>query len=211
MSVSAERRFRRPSYFIPFVVVLLVLAVVAAALIVQTVRADNAQREAEARNSQVIHSITREEQVVLLSLGIQGIAERNQDTQLFGIEGLRIPFSERATFVQYEFTAKLGIEGGDVGIERVDEERYRITIPEFQFIGHDNENFTVAATDGGVLRWITPKIDPVEMVNDVLSPDAQGEYVESNREILREQAENFYGGILRAVDENITAEYVFED
>ena len=49
--------------------------------------------ESESRDSQIINSITREEQVVLLSLGIQGIREQKESGKIFGMS---VPGSERA-------------------------------------------------------------------------------------------------------------------
>lgn len=71
--------------------------------------------KSETRNTQIINSITRQEQVVLLSLGIQGIQEEEQSEMRF--LGVEVPGSGRASFIQYAFTAKLGIDGADVRIE----------------------------------------------------------------------------------------------
>lgn len=51
----------------------------------------------EARNTQIIQSIERQEQVVLLSLGIQGIAEERVSSTVFGRQ---LPGSGRALFLQ---------------------------------------------------------------------------------------------------------------
>src|SRR5690554_4772605 len=53
-------------------------------------------------SSQVITSVTRQEEVALLSLGIQGIDKKAADLSFFGTT---IPGTERATFIQYEFKA----------------------------------------------------------------------------------------------------------
>ncbi len=162
--------------------------------------------EAENRNTQVINAVTREEQVVLLSLGIQGIAEKNET---FDLHGWQIPGTERASFVQYGFTAKVGLDGKDVTIRQTGEDEYLVSIPKFIFIGHANEDFRMVTEDNGVLSWITPPIDPVEMINDVLDDEAKGQYIESNRDTLRDQAEAFYTGIIRSVDSGIVVKYEF--
>lgn len=207
-STAATRTRARTPLFWPLLALLLALVLVGVGIFA-LVRATADQEDYTTRNSQVIQSITREQQVVLLSLGIQGIMERSQDSHLFGLENLPIPWSERASFIQYEFTAKLGHDGAEVQIDELGENRFRITVPEFEFIGHSDEQFKVAAEDNGVLSWITAPIDPVQMVNDILSDSTKDEYVEKNQDLLQDQAEAFYNGILQGIDPEITAEYVF--
>ncbi|MGA4506715.1 hypothetical protein ACQB6R_00080 [Propionibacteriaceae bacterium G1746] len=151
----------------------------------------------ETKDTQVINAITRKEQVVLLGLGIQGITEQSKATTIFGKQ---IPGSGRVVFLQYNFHAKLGIEGKDVTIKKTAEGQYTISIPEFIFIGHDQATFKVATEDNGALSWVTPEVDPVRMVNEILSSEAKGRYIADNAEMLKDQARNFYSGIIHAVD-----------
>lgn len=160
----------------------------------------------EARNTQVINSITRQEQVVLLSLGVQGISERKDQSKLFGAD---IPGSERVSFVQYNFDAKLGIEGEEVTIEQTGEDEFLVTLPEIIFIGHDNESFRLVAENNGALSWVTPDIDSVEMINDILDDDAQDQYIDDNEQILRDQAMAFYSGIIKSIDPDIVVDFEF--
>lgn len=158
-------------------------------------------------HSQIINAVERREQVVLLSLGIQGISEKSAERRaLFGVE---VPGSERASFIQYTFNAKLGIEGRDVDIEQTDDGGYVVQIPEFKFIGHDNVSFKLVAENNGVLSWVTPQIDPLEMVNDILSADDQEQYIASNEEVLRDQAEAFYSRIITSIDPAAQVEFEF--
>ncbi|NYD56142.1 hypothetical protein BKA08_000380 [Nocardioides marinisabuli] len=160
----------------------------------------------ESRSSQVINSVTREEQVVLVSLGIQGIDEEAVTSTVFGVE---VPGSGRTTFLQYEFDAKLGIEGGDVEIEQTGEGQFLVTIPDFVFIGHDNETFRLVAEDNGLLSFATPEIDSAEMITRILNDDTKEQYVDSNLEILRDQAEAFYSRLVTAVDPTVVVEFEF--
>ena len=162
--------------------------------------------ESESTDTRVIQSVKREEQVVLLSLGIQGISEKTEKRTFLGVE---VPGSDRATFMQYSFNAKLGIDGRDVRIVPVGEKKYRISIPEYIFIGHSNEDFRLVAENNGVLSFITPENDSVEMINSILSADAQAEYIADNEEILREQAVAFYSGIINGIDPEIDISYDF--
>ncbi|CAL8970278.1 hypothetical protein TESS_TESS_02119 [Tessaracoccus sp. O5.2] len=162
--------------------------------------------ESESTDTRVIQSIKREEQVVLLSLGIQGISEKTEKRTFLGVE---VPGSDRATFMQYSFNAKLGIDGRDVRIVPVGEKKYRISIPEYIFIGHSNEDFRLVAENNGVLSFITPENDPVEMINSILSADAQADYIADNEQILREQATYFYSSIITGIDPEIDITYDF--
>lgn len=110
--------------------------------------------ESESTDTRVIQSIKRKEQVVLLSLGIQGSSERTEKSIFLGVE---VPGSDRATFMQYSFNAKLGMDGRDVRIVTVGEKKYRISIPEYTPIGHSDEDFRLVAENNGVLSFITPE------------------------------------------------------
>ena len=166
------------------------------------------EEQPEDRNTEVINSVTRLEEVALLSLGIQGIAEQNNRSTVFGLD---VPGSSRATFIQYNFDAKLGIDGGSVSIEEIGEGGYLISIPAFLFIGHSDESFRLVAENNGVLSWITPETDSVEMINQILSDEAQQEYIDDNRELLMDQAETFYCGIIHGVEPDAKLRFVFSE
>jgi hypothetical protein len=162
---------------------------------------------AETRNTQIVTAVTREEQVVLLSLGIQGIEVKDQGpTEFFGI---KIPGSERAAFLEYGFNAKVGIDGRHVHVQQTAEKEYLVSIPEFSFLGHSDEHFRVAAVENGVLSFISAPIDPVEMINGILNEASQRKYVDSNTELLKDQSKAFYTGIISAIDPTISLNFEF--
>lgn len=164
----------------------------------------------ETLSSKLINSVVREEQVVLLSLGIQGLDERNEaKAKLFGL--VDVPGSERTKFIEYSFKAKLGLDGKDVGITQIRDNEFLVSIPNFIFIGHDSENFRLVAERNGVLSWATPEIDSVDMINKILSDEARTEYIELNEEILRDQAKLFYGGIIGSVAPDVVVKFEFRD
>ncbi len=157
-------------------------------------------------STQIINALSREEQIVLLSLGIQGITETHERSTLFGQD---VPGSGRTTFVQYGFSAKVGIDGSHVTIEETSEKSFRVHIPPFSFIGHDDETFKLVAEDNGALSWVTPEIDKVEMINSILDDAAQSQYVTDNTEILKDQAVAFYRGIIASIDPTVVVEFEF--
>lgn len=162
--------------------------------------------ESESRNTQVIKSITREEQIVLLSLGIQGIKDKNEQSVIWD---MKIPGTDRASFMQYNFSGKLGIDGKNVRIKQTGEDKFLVSIPAFVFIGHDNESFKMIAENNGALSWMTPKIDSVTLINEILNDKARDQYIHSNEAILRDQTKVFYGDIIASIDPNVDVEFEF--
>ncbi|MFT3942988.1 MAG: hypothetical protein QM705_04090 [Ancrocorticia sp.] len=162
----------------------------------------------ERKSEQIIKSISREEQIALVSLGIQGIDKQSSNAKLFG---KKVAGTDREVLIQYGFDAKLGVEGKDVKIAEVDENKLRVTIPEFIFIGYDNLNFEVAAENNGILSWTTPEINEVDMVNTILNDDAKTKYVKSNQDLLKEQTEFFYSSIITSADPDIQLEFEYAE
>ena len=161
----------------------------------------------ETRTTQIINSVTREEQIVLLSLGIQGITVKEQGRSTF--LGVEVPGSERAAYLEYGFNAKVGIDGKDVRITQAGDKQFVVSVPKFAFIGHSNEHFKVVAENNGVLSWVTQEIDTVEMINNLLNDEGQRKYVDSNEEILKDQAKAFYTGIISSIDPTISLNFEF--
>jgi hypothetical protein len=81
--------------------------------------------------------------------------------------------------------------------------------PEFVFIGHDDEDFQLVTENNGALSWLTPEIDQFELVNTILNDEAKDEYIKSNEELLRDQARDFYGGIVTSVDPDVEVQFRF--
>lgn len=162
--------------------------------------------KSETRNEQVVHSIERHEKVVLLGLGIQGIEEQRDSSTVFGKE---IPGSGRAAFIKYTYRAQLGVDGENVTIKKTGENAFKVSIPEFIFIGHDGLDLEKVVEDNGVLSVVTGEIDELEMVNDVLNDEMKDQHVADNDDLLRDQAENFYSGIIKSIDPTITLEFDF--
>lgn len=162
--------------------------------------------DSSSRNTQIVHAVTRTEQVSLMSLGIQGISSKNQKSTFQGID---IPGSERASFIQYSFSAKLGIEGKSVKIAQVAASEYLVSVPKFVFIGHSDVDFRLVIESSGVVSWVTPKIDTVEMVNAILNDDSKDQYIIENSDILKDQAKSFYGGIVSSIDPSISLKFEF--
>jgi hypothetical protein len=162
--------------------------------------------DSESHDSQVIQAIERTEEVSLVSLGIQGLSDEQRDADIFGKS---IPGTEETVFLQYNFDAKLGIDGARVELKKTGEGDYLVSVPEFTFIGYDEPTFKVATEAGGVLRFITPDIDKVEMVNRILDEDARQTYVAKNEDLLKDQTKVFYNRLITSIDPSSETKFEF--
>ena len=162
--------------------------------------------ESESQDSQVIQAIKRTQEVSLLGLGIQGITREERSAEIFGKS---VPGTGEKVFLQYNFDAKLGIDGAKVRVTKTGPSAYLVSVPEFSFIGYAKPTFQVAAEDGGVLSWVTADIDKVEMVNEILDDDARQEYIASNEEILKDQTKTFYESLITSIDPDADTAFEF--
>lgn len=163
--------------------------------------------DSESRDSQVIGAIERTQEVSLLSLDVQGIREERANSTVFG---QRVPGSGEEVFLQYNFAAKLGVDGAKVEVTKTGERSYRIAVPEFVFIGYDQPTFKVITEGGGILSGVTDDIDKVEVINKILNDTARDVYLAKNRDLLEDQTEMFYDGIFSSVDPALKTTYEFD-
>lgn len=162
--------------------------------------------ELKSTNTQVVRSVRMEEQVVLMSLGIQGLTEEKRNSTVLGKD---IPGTGRSVFIQYSYRAKLGIEGDEVRVEQTGDKQYLVTIPEFVFLGHSDEDFKTVVEDNGMLSWVTPDIDTAAVITKVLNDEAKQQHVDDNHALLEDQARNFYTGIIHGIDPEIEVDFKF--
>ena len=148
-------------------------------------------------DTQVIRSMERTKEVALLRLGITGIISQENKSHFFNME---IPGTERARFIQYTFDAKLGFEGKDVSIKETGKNTFDVEIPEFKFIGYDHPEYRMIVEQNGALSFGTQQIDSLDMINNILTEKTKQEYVDSNRDLLEEQAKSFYASIVMGVN-----------
>ena len=181
------------------------VTVAAPALIGSILSGDVFEPKSESHASEVTRAIERRSEV---ALGQQGIKTAKDVQTIWGIE---IPGSDRAVLLQYSFTAKLGIDGSLVTVKEAGPKNFTISIPAFQLIGFDHFTSSVAVEQNGVLSWVTPEIDQTEMIEQVLSSDKKQELVRAHSELLKSQAQSFYGGIVEAVDSEIQLKFDFKD
>jgi len=163
----------------------------------------------EERAVQVVRSVKGEEQVILVTAGLSDIKPEKENQQFFGL--FDIPFSEREVFIQYDFDAKLGIEGKEVAIEPTAEKAYTITIPQFVFLGYDDPNFSVATESNGILSWVTPEVDKFAAIEEILTEAQIADHVENLQPLLQAQAETFYTRIVTSIEPDAVLAFKFTD
>lgn len=161
------------------------------------------------QSSEVIKYVLPKQEVALASLHIEGLERADDDGDLFGIPGVPVPGGGRLTYLEYEFDAKLGIDGSAVDIAQTGENAYTVSIPEFIFIGHSNEHFADPIESNGILSWLTKEISQSEMTNRILSDDKKDEYVANSLQVLKDQSEAFYASIIRSVNAEAKLEFEF--
>jgi hypothetical protein len=160
------------------------------------------------RDSQVVQSVTRQQEVALLSLHIEGVTRKESNGEILGVA---IPWSDKTTLIQYKFDAKLGVDGSQVKIKPTGPKSFRVTIPQFIGIGYDNPVFKDPLESNNALSWLTPANVQTQMVNNVLSNENKQEYITKNQAALKEQAKVFYSGIIAGVAPDVAVEFEFPE
>lgn len=210
-STTAPRR-RTPGWAKILLILFVLLLVGAAAF--GGLSVGKALGATESRDTQVIRSIRGEQQVVLLSAGMTDVKEDRGDglkLAIGDIQLLTLPGTERSILVRYEYDAKFGIEGKDVEIVQTGDNSYRITIPEFIYLGYSDPDLSVADEENGILSWTTPEIDTSEIFEELLSSQVVSEHIDGFRSVLEEQAKTFYTKIVTAIDPDIVLDFTFAE
>lgn len=210
-TTAAPRTTRKTPLWAKVLLVLVVLALIAAAGVVG-LTAGKMLGATESRDTQVIRSITGEEQVILVTAGMTDVEEERGEGLKFTIgdfDLFTLPGTSRSVLVRYEYDAKFGIEGKDVEIMQTGDNSYLISIPEFIYLGYTNPDLSVASEENDVLSWTTPEIDTTAVFEEVLSAPVVEEHIDGFRPVLEEQAELFYTKIVKAIDPTLTVEFEF--
>lgn len=162
--------------------------------------------EVETSRTEVIKSIERHEEIVLLSAATQGLHTVEKDAQIWKWD---LPRSKRTNILQYSFTSKLGIDGRDVDIREIGDDHYRIIIPEFEVIGYVEPQFQTVLRDGQALSFVTEDVDTAEIITEILNDVKWKEHVDANRDLMQQQARAFYSNIVYAVDDDVQLQFEF--
>lgn len=168
--------------------------------------ADPISTEVTKDTREVIMAVERREEIVLLSTATEGLHTVQSEGRIFKWP---LPRSVRTNILQYSFNAKLGIDGRDVSIREISEDQFRVTIPEFKTIGFSEPKFKTVHRSDGVLSFVTEDIDTAAAVTEILNDETRQEHIDSNRDLLQDQARLFYSDLIRAIDEDVTLQFEF--
>lgn len=168
--------------------------------------ADPISTEVTKDTREVIMAVERREEIVLLSTATEGLHTVQSEGKIFKWS---LPRSGRTNILQYSFNTKLGIDGRGVNIREISEDQFRVTIPEFKTIGFSEPKFKTVHRSGGVLSFVTEDIDTAEAINEILNDDSRQVHIDSNRELLQDQARLFYTDLIRAIDEDVSLQFEF--
>lgn len=158
-------------------------------------------------NRQILQAVTRQQNIELLKVRVQGIAEKDSQAKFMGY---KVPGANRALYLQYAYGIQLGIDGSQVQIKRVGEDHYRLTIPAFKVPGHSNIDLKKAVEKNGAISLVAPpEIDAAEMASKILSEDAEKKHIADNRDALQQQSKTFYDSIIHAINPDAKIDYDF--
>ncbi|ABP91926.1 Phosphoribosylformylglycinamidine (FGAM) synthase, synthetase domain [Streptococcus suis 98HAH33] len=105
---------------------------------------------------------------VFLNTAVQKMVTAKNYTVLLG---QKMPFSKKSALLIIKYKAKLGIKS-PVSIEHLSENRYKITLPAFEFIGLElnaKKPYTLYNKSGEILILATKKIDTAQLITDDFS------------------------------------------
>ncbi|MBW9093326.1 hypothetical protein JNB62_06495 [Microbacterium jejuense] len=208
------RFLRKPvplwSHFATFGIVVLVLgalvAGVGAGLLTPTWLASALGPQTPIRNEQVVTSIEKEEQTVLLSLGVEGISEAE------GIPPAILkdfPLLAKARYMVYSMKAQLGVD--TVTIEATDDHKFIVTVPEFIWIGQDEFKVGDVFSNDGVLSAFTEQDSESEQVTAIINDEVKQKHLAANQELLRDQTEFYFTKLATSIDPDAELTFVFEE
>lgn len=165
------------SHFAVFGIVVLVLgaliAGVTAGILTPAWLVSSAGSHSVVKNEHVVTSIEKKEQTVLLALGVQGISEAK------GIPPavLRdIPLLEKARYMQYGMTAKLGVDAVDV--KSTGDHEFLVTVPPFIWIGEEGMQVERVIGNDGVLSAFTTQKTESEQFNAIIDAELKTKHLE---------------------------------
>lgn len=160
----------------------------------------------QSRSAQAVEAMERTGDVVVLNLHVAAVDDDKTNLKFYGLD---VFGTDRATFLRYEFDARLGFSAEDVVIKEAGEGELLVSIPQFKFIGTDNFDSEVSSEKNGFLSWITPEIDDREMADKFLDDARRQQYVDDNTEFLKEGAEAFYTDVVNAIDPALDVNFAF--
>ena len=155
-----------------------------------------------------IKKLEKVNELVLLNTRIQKIKTVTNSTKIFGQKVLA---SEKKAVIILNYNAKFGIKE-NVKIEKKGDHQYEVTIPKYQVIGVELDKkkpYEKYHENKEILSNLTPDVDTGEAATKGLTNNDQEGYLDSMTDSLNQSAENYYTGLIQAVDSE--AEVTFKN
>lgn len=158
------------------------------------------------KNEQVVTSIEKKEQTVLLALGVQGISEAK------GIPPAVLadfPLLQKARYMQYGMTAKLGVDS--VEVRATADHEFLVTVPPFIWIGADDLQIERVIGNDGVLSAFTTQPSEAEQFNAIIDEELEEKHLAANQVALRDQTEHYFTKLARSIDPDAVVTFEFAE
>lgn len=198
------------SHFAVFAIVVLVLGAliggIAAGILTPAWLVSAVGSQSVVKNEQVVTSIKKKEQTVLLELGIQGISEAKGIPPALLRE---VPLLKKARYMQYGMTAKLGVDA--VEVKPTADHEFLVTVPPFIWIGEDGLTIERVIGDDGILSAFTEQKTQSEQFNSIIDTELKKKHLEGNQEALRDQAEFYFTKMATSIDPDAVVKFKFTE
>lgn len=157
----------------------------------------------------VVDGLTNEKQIVLLKTSIEDTVE--DETALIDLPFLGTLGTQKIKSIQYQLTAKFGIDGKEVVIEEKGDNEFTIYIPQFIFIGYSDVVIYGIDENNERFSMLTKDVDEVDLMNEIFNERKQEEFIVQFNSELKEYAQEFYNGLLEDMSSSPKLNFVFSN
>jgi len=156
------------------------------------------------KNEQVVTSMEKKEQSVLLELKVKSVSEARGVPPTV-IQGL--PFLEKARYMIYTSKVKLGVDA--VTVVPTGDHEFVVQVPPFIWIGEDDTNIEQVISDDGILSAFTTQQSEVDQFNAIFTDELKDDYLEQNDQTLRDQTEFYFTKLATSIDPDAKLTFEF--
>lgn len=164
----------------------------------------------ETKISLVVTNLEKVNETVLVNAGINKVIIQMNNTTIPWTQ-IGIPLTEKRALIVLNYTAKLGIKKA-VSVQSTGENRYEITVPEYQVIGialNEKEPYILYDHSGKILSLTTANIDTGKLVAEKLTNEEQNVYLANNKELLNDAAKTYYETLFKSINPDIKLTFKF--
>lgn len=158
------------------------------------------------KNEQVVTSMEKKEQTVLLELGIEGVSEAKGIPPAILKE---FPLLQKARYMIYTSKIKLGVDA--VIVKSTGDHQFEVSVPAFIWIGEEDTKVNKVISQDGVLSAFTEQKSDLEQRDALFTADTKTKYLEQNQQTLRDQAEFVFTKLATSIDPDAKLTFVFAD